>query len=695
VSNSCGHQRSRQAGPEPLSVALRDAMLVACPGNKLTYGASRGLSCLSDVALAKSGAMSKGAQPARRAGGRISRRYSTDESRPRRDIGSRMPTCFRGRTLDDEHPKTMKRISNCSLRVGWRRQAHGGTTHHSPLTRALLPAGMRALLVTTILCGSVPTLLQGRADAWPFVIPRWQLVPQSYDFWEAARRVPGFSVRRLSHLGHRLDVAGPWSAGPRWSYWEWPVDQAPEYLGYAPVPTTGMDSLRHWGCVAPGPYDAVLTPRTAVADTAVSLIKYERGDWGRESYAGSFSGLLVDGVRLDAVLWGDGWGGDRVGGGAYWDVQHYEGRLVGSSGWVALRRLTEGGGVLAPLNEERPDDRRRGSRSDWSAGVRLPRGLTLEGSWGKDEENWRTDSTTSGWVERGTAGLRHEADWRAIRVQTHLRWVHELVGGQVGFRFRQLQCRSVAPKALGPEGAAEGGREARGEERAGWGFSMVPPGVRGWKVLLGIGGCSSLRGARERAVHFPEERWRGAGLGLGRDRPVRWMLWGRVGRAWGRAQRCELQELPWWEYAPERAEDDVAAAGIVASAEGSWFWVSGWGELISRKPVDPEYAAEGGSGDGGTRRCWHGLADGGVRIPVGNEVSMGVGGSLRGESIEERDGAGDRGYVVGAVRGLLEVGRARIYVCVEQPTGSSWEEVPGYPLRAPMVYAGVEWTFTK
>ncbi len=547
------------------------------------------------------------------------------------------------------------------------------------------------LLPRFLLCASLSVLAAGRADAWPYVIPRWQLGPQSYDFWEVARRIPGFTVRRRSHLGHGVEFAGPWGTGVHCSYWEWPLEQLLGCLGHAPVPPTGMDSLSHFGCIAPGAVDVALVPRTAIEDTAVSLIRYERGDWGRESYAGSFSGPLTSGMRLDAVLWGDGWGGDRVGG-ADWDGQHYEGRVVGRSGWMALRRRTESGGVLAPVNEGSPYDERRAQRVDWSAGARSLWGLLIEGSWCKDKEIWRGDSTASAWLERGTAGLRHEAEWRAIRLRTRLRWVQELVGEDVSFRHRELQCRVVGRAGLGEGGAAEGWLETRGERLAGWGVKAEPPDLHGWKASLGAGGLSVWRGARERAVGFPEERWRGVGLGLGRDRPFTWRLWARLGRAHGAVSECGVRELPWWWSTPEQVEDDVAAVGVLARAEASWFWVSGWGELVSCEPADRGFG-ESGSLTRGAQRCWRGLGDCGFRVRLRDEVLLEAGGSIRGERVEFRGEAGDREYAVASVRGLLEMASACVYVCVEQPTGRSWEEVSGYPLQAPMVYAGIVWTF--
>jgi hypothetical protein len=544
-----------------------------------------------------------------------------------------------------------------------------------------------------LLCICLAILLPVGAGADPYVIPRWQLVPQSYDFWEMLRRMPGFTVRRRAHFGHGGEFHGPWGSGARYSYWEWFDEQPPGCAGYAPVPLTGVGSPGHRGRLVPAPVDVVLPLRTAIADTAVSLIRYERGDWGRESYAGSFSGPFVSGMRLDVVLWGDGWGGDRIGG-ADWDGQHYEGRLVGRSGWLGLRRLKESGGVLAPVNEESPYETRSAQRTDWSSGVRLPCGLVLDAIWSRDEETWRGDSTASAWLERGTAGLRRETDLRGIRLSTRLRWVHELVGGDVSFRHRELECRAVGSAALGEDGTAEGWLETRGDRTAGWGVRAEPPDFRGWKMSVGLGGLSGWHGARERAIGFPVERWRGVGLGLGRDDPFTWALWGKVGRAWGSDLECEVGERPWWWSAPERVEDDVSAAGVLARAEGSWFWVSGWGELVSRDPVHPVYYEDGSTGRA-TTRCVRGLADCGLRIRVREEVVLEGGASVRGERVDAMGDEEDREYAVASVRSLLEMATARLYVCVEQPTGRIWEEVPGYPLQAPMLYAGVEWTFTQ
>ncbi len=560
-----------------------------------------------------------------------------------------------------------------------------GTGRESAVSFPAAPCAVLLLTCVVAVLSSVfarPGIAAAQ-DGW--AVSRRSLMPQSYDTWEAVRMLPGCSVRRQAHFGHGIDATCPCPSEIRWSYWEWFADRASFRM--APSPMTGIDSILYHGPGVPDPLGIIVVPSASLADTAaVSAVAYARGDWGREHYAGCFSGPLTRGARLDAVLWGDGWGGDRVG--ADWDAQHYEGRLVGRLGRLGFRRRSDSGGVLAPEGSESAYDTRRADRVEWLAAVLLPLRLTVLGEWSKDDELWKGDSSASTWVERGMAGIRYDGAWSAMRLRADVQWLQELVGHDLSRRLRQWRYSAWAHVPLTEDISGEVWAEARGDRMADWGGTVISPTIGGLKARLGAGQWTGWFGARERAAGFPRERWRGVGIGVGRDRPVRWELWGRIGRAWGWPSEYVQGELPWWQYERTQTREDVVAGGIWAGMEWRWLRVSGWGEHVARRPMDEESTS-----DRERESSWRALGDCCFRVPVREEVSVELGASIRGETIGRNGDADDRSYLVGAVRGVLVIGGARAYVCVVQPTGASWEEVPGYPLRAPMLYAGLEWSF--
>jgi hypothetical protein len=467
----------------------------------------------------------------------------------------------------------------------------------------------------------------------------------------------------------------------RWGCWQWFPDEAAWGGGWGPSPVCCVDTMATWRRALPGPADVILKPLGTTGDTAQSLVVHERGDWGRETYAGSFNGLVGRGVRLQAILHGDDWGGDRQG--ASWSEQHFEGRLLGPRGWFGLRRRRHKGGVLEAWGEDGLYEEHRDEGVSWAAGLNAPWGARVRGEWMRNEEKWKGDGTSEVWFERGVLELDYQLSSNVGRIVAETRWVRELVGRDKSDRFEELQVLVGGRVRCGQVGRAEGWLETRSDEIAGWGLAMELAEWRGWRAVVLGEQSSGWRGAREAVADFPSERWRGASLRLGRVVPWEWTLWANLGKARGALWDPGGSELPWWEDVREEAEADLYGVGAVSRAEWKAIRLAGWLEHV------------GDAGDGQLlwRPAWRGVLDGSLRVGLKPEVLVEIGGMLRGEDLRGSGEREDLKYISGTVWGGLHVSRALLYVCVVQPTGRMWEEVPGYPLPAPMVYGGIQWSF--
>jgi hypothetical protein len=450
----------------------------------------------------------------------------------------------------------------------------------------------------------------------------------------------------------------------------------------------GVDSLGQLGLETVGPADVLVRSGETVADTAQSAVRYERGDWGRESHAAVFDGLLGRGAHLHALLWGNGWGGDRLDAPSSWDEQHFEGRVHGPVGWLAFRGRKHDGDVLVPVGGTGSYETRVSERSDWSLGLRLPRGIRLEGEWSEGDERWKGDSATTVAQERGSAAGRYRGTWGSLKVAAETRWVQELLREDLSGRSRQWRHAAAARIGLGDDGAVDGWVAVRGDA-AGWGLRVEAPSVRGWRVSVGAGSAPGLRGVRERVTGAPRERWSGGGVSLGRSEPWEWTLWARGGRLKVATYDLEQPEQPWWDMVAAKQERDVTSVGLVTRLRWRILWLSGWGERLSYH--------DAASGEGVAwsvwEPVWRGLVDFGGDVRLSADVTARVGGTVRGEALERPSDGEERNHVVATVWGGLQVSRALLYVCMVQPTGADWEEILGYPLSAPMVYGGIEWKF--